>query len=203
MAVVGSRRPERVKGSAVLKRVVQLLRAGDLEHVADVRAEVLAYCAAHPDALERTCLPGHLTASALVVDPADGRFVVLHHRKLGRWLQPGGHADGDDDLAAVALREAVEETGLAQLVVRTPAVDLDIHEVAPPGEPAHSHLDVRFVVEAPPGTAALGPPPGNHESHEIQWVTAADLDALDVDASLRRLVERATRRRGWRSSPSR
>ena len=173
-----------------MKRVLEQLAAADLDHVAEVRDEVLAFLAAHPDALERSCAAGHLTGSALVVDPADGRFVVLHHRKLGKWLQPGGHADGDDDLAAVALREATEETGLAGLVVRRPAVDLDIHEVHPPEEPPHVHLDLRFVVEAPPGSAAAGPPPGNDESHEVRWVTLADLDDLDADASLRRLATR-------------
>lgn len=171
-------------------RARQQIEAADLDHVPDVRRRVLDFLDGHPDALDRSCEPGHLTASALVVDPADGRFVILHHRKLGRWLQPGGHADGDDDLAAVALREAQEETGLAGLVVRTPAVDLDVHEVRPPGERPHLHLDLRFVVEAPPGSAALGPPPGNHESHEVRWVDIEDLDGLDVDDSLRRLVLR-------------
>ena len=173
-----------------MKRVLEQLAAADLDHVADLRDEVLRFVAAHPDALERSCEAGHLTGSALVVDPADGRFVVLHHRKLDKWLQPGGHADGDDDLAGVALREATEETGLTGLVVRRPAVDLDIHEVRPPGEPPHLHLDLRFVVEAPPGSAAAGPPPGNDESHEVRWVSLADLDTLDADPSLRRLATR-------------
>jgi 8-oxo-dGTP pyrophosphatase MutT (NUDIX family) len=177
-----------------MRSVVDQLRAGDLDHVSDIRDRVLAFLEVHPDALHRSCLEGHLTASALVIDPADGRFVVLHHRKLGMWLQPGGHADGDEDLAAVALREAIEETGLAGLTVRLPAVDLDVHEVHPPGEQVHLHLDVRFVVEAPPGSASAGPPPGNDESHEVRWVTFADLDALGADPSLRRLAERATRR---------
>lgn len=164
----------------------------DLAHVEAIRQQVLAFLAEHPDALLRTCADGHLTASALVVDPADpdGRFLVLHHRKLDRWLQPGGHADGDDDLAAVALREATEETGLRGLTVRRPAVDLDVHEVRPPGEAPHLHLDLRFVVEATPGSAAVGPPPGNHESHEVRWVTVADLEDLAVDDSVRRLVTR-------------
>ena len=173
-----------------MKPVLEAIAAADLDHVADTRDRVLAFLAEHPDALHRSCAEGHLTASALVVDPADGRFVVLLHRKLERWLQPGGHADGDDDLAAVALLEATEETGLAGLRVRTPAVDLDVHEVRPPGEAPHLHLDLRFVVEAPPGSAAAGPPPGNHESHELRWVSLADLDALGVDASLRRLATR-------------
>lgn len=173
-----------------MRRAVEAVRAGDLDHVADIRARVLAFLAEHPGALHRTCEAGHLTASALVVDPADGRFVVLFHRKLGRWLQPGGHADGDDDLAAVALREAEEETGLPGLRVRTPAIDLDVHEVRPPGEPPHLHLDLRFVVEAPPGSAAAGPPPGNHESSALRWVRLDELDALDPDESLRRLAGR-------------
>lgn len=185
-----------------LQRARALLAAAELDEEGERRrAGVLAFCDEHPDALLRSCAAGHLTASALVVDPADGRFVVLHHRKLGRWLQPGGHADGDGDLARVALREAAEETGLARLAVREPAVDLDVHMVAPPGEPPHLHLDLRFVVLAPAGSAAAGPPPGNHESHELRWVTGADLAGLGADASLVRLARRGrevgSRRRWW------
>jgi 8-oxo-dGTP pyrophosphatase MutT (NUDIX family) len=177
--------------SDALAEAVRHLREGDLAHVEATRDEVLAFCASHPDALVRANAEAHLTGSALVVDPADGRFVVLHHRKLDRWLQPGGHADGDGDLAAVALREATEETGLAGLRVQRPAVDLDVHVVAPPGEPAHRHLDLRFLVLAPAGAAAAGPPPGNHESHQVRWIAATDLDALGADESLRRLAARA------------
>jgi 8-oxo-dGTP pyrophosphatase MutT (NUDIX family) len=166
--------------------VGQLL-AGELAHVDDVRAEVLRFCAANPDALLRTNDEAHLTGSALVVDPANGRFVVLHHRKLDRWLQPGGHADGEGDLASVALREATEETGLDGLEVLRPAVDLDVHEVAPPGDPVHRHLDLRFVVLAPAG-ASDAPPPGNHESRAIRWVDEDELAGLGPDESLVRLA---------------
>ncbi|MBA2282682.1 MAG: NUDIX hydrolase [Acidimicrobiia bacterium] len=173
-----------------LDRAVELVREGDLDHVPAFRDQVLAFCADHPDALLRTCEAAHLTGSALVVDPADGRFVLLHHRKVGRWLQPGGHADGDGDLAAVALKEAQEETGIDGLVVRLPAVDIDVHEFRAPGEPSHLHLDLRFVVAAPAGTAAAGSPPGNPESIAIRWVAEDELDQLDVDESTRRLVQR-------------
>jgi len=173
-----------------LAEAVGQLRAGDLAHVEPVRRHVLEFCVAHGDALLRSSTEAHLTGSALVVDPADGRFVVLHHRKLDRWLQPGGHADGDGDLAAVALREAAEETGLQPLDVFRPAVDLDVHLVEPKAEAPHRHLDLRFVVLAAPGAAEAGPPPGNHESHEVRWARVADLDALGADASLRRLVRR-------------
>lgn len=194
MAVVGPRRSQRQQGPPVvsLGEALAQLRTGDLDHVDHLRRRVLAFCSTHPDALLRSCAEAHITASALVVDPATGRFVVLLHRKLGRWLQPGGHADGDGDLASVALKEASEETGIPGLVVRRPALDLDIHEVRPPGEAPHLHLDVRYVVEAPPGSSSA-PPPGNEESTAIRWVAVADLDSLDVDDSLRRLVGRAHR----------
>ena len=100
---------------------------------------------------DRTTAPGHLTGSALVVDDAGERILVLLHAKLRRWLQPGGHADGDTELAGVALREATEETGIEGLRVLVPAVDLDLHPVDHRdvlGE--HVHLDLRFVVVAPP-----------------------------------------------------
>ena len=148
------------------------------------RRTILEFIDAHDDALHRSCRAGHLTGSALVVAHDRSAVVMLHHRKLRRWLQPGGHCDGDANLAAVALREASEETGLHGLRVDPVAIDLDVHEVRPPAEEPHLHLDARFLVVAPEGAVLEG----NHESTEIRWFAPTELDDLDVDAGTRRMV---------------
>lgn len=151
---------------------------------AAMRDNVLSFLDDHPNALERTCTEGHLTGSAFVVDPSRARAVLLLHAKLGLWLQPGGHADGDANLAGVAVREAREETGIDDLQVVLPAIDVDIHEVRPPGEPPHLHLDVRYLVLAPPSATLVS----NHESRELRWVDTDELAELVSDASTRRLA---------------
>lgn len=149
------------------------------------RAEILSFVAGHPDALVRSCLEGHLTGSALVVHDDRERVLVMLHAKLGRWLQPGGHADGEGHLGAVALREAAEETGIEGLRLAVPAIDCDVHVIpARPGEPEHLHLDVRFVVLAPPDAVVVG----NEESHQLRWVDLETLEDLVGDDSLRRLA---------------
>jgi 8-oxo-dGTP pyrophosphatase MutT (NUDIX family) len=144
------------------------------------------FLAAHPDALDRTCEAGHLTGSAMVLDPATGRFLLVLHAKLGAWFQPGGHADGDATLPGVAWREATEETGIVGLTVAIPAIDLDIHQVAPPHGP-HLHLDVRYLAVSPPGAD----PVRNHESLDLRWATLDELDDLGVDPGTKRMARSA------------
>lgn len=167
---------------ATAGRHIEAARPGDPTHEAH-RRRMLAFLAEHDDALDRTCAPGHLTGSALVVDPVDRRVLLMLHAKLRRWFQPGGHADGDGALPGVAWREATEETGLADLALAVPAIDLDIHEVGPPHGP-HLHLDVRYLVVAPAGAV----PTGNHESLDLRWVAVDDLPRYDVDDGLLRLA---------------
>lgn len=183
---------------AIARTAIVAALPGNADHEA-ARAEMLAFVDTHPDALHRSCLAGHLTGSALVVDPATRHLLVLFHAKVQRWLQPGGHADGDAELAHVALREAQEETGIAGLSVVTPAIDLDIHVFhnAAAVEPDHLHLDVRHLVLAPPGSE----PVTNHESEGVAWVSLDELPRYEVDPGTIRMaraglaaLDRLTRR---------
>ena len=171
-----------------LAEAVRQIESADLRGAAQdaVRAEVVAFCANHPDALHRSCLAGHLTGSAVVIDTATATTLLIHHAKLGRWLQPGGHADGDGNLGAVALREAEEETGLVGLRLVTPAIDIDIHPIPPrPGEPEHVHLDLRSLVVV--GDSLEVAP--NHETLGARWLAASDRE-LTGSHELARLVRR-------------
>ena len=154
--------------------------------VGPIQLQILNLLENHSNALDRNCRPGHLTGSSLIIRPEDSRVLVLFHAKLPRWLQPGGHADGDGDMARVALREAIEETGIPELVVVEPVIDLDIHVVEPPHEDAHEHHDVRYLVLAPEGAR----PVTNYESTGFQWLDQDEINQIDPDDGFVRMVER-------------
>jgi 8-oxo-dGTP pyrophosphatase MutT (NUDIX family) len=155
---------------------------------AAVAGQFRAFVASHPECLRRELAAGHLTASAFLVDAAGRRTLLLHHRKLDRWLQPGGHADGEPDLSAAALREAEEETGIRGLEVDPEIFDLDRHRIPERGhEGEHWHYDVRFLVRAPAGASAAI----NHESRAMAWRDiAAVADDQALDASIRRMARK-------------
>ena len=173
---------------AVARAAVEGALPGDPSHEA-ARARILDFLDQHPDALHRSCATGHLTGSAAVIDPATRRTLLLLHRKVRRWLQPGGHADGDANLAAVALKEATEETGIPGLQVVSPAVDLDVHvfRSAAGTEPDHLHLDVRHLVLVPRGASV----DRNHESLDHRWATVDELAALGCDPGTTRMIRAA------------
>jgi 8-oxo-dGTP pyrophosphatase MutT (NUDIX family) len=161
----------------------------DAREAADL-AEILDFVARHPDPFDRRIPEGHLTGSALVVSATGDRVLLLHHRKLGRWLQPGGHAEpGEGRGEDVALREAREETGLAELALHPTAprpFDVDVHPIPAQGpEPTHRHLDLRYLVVAAAGATLRR---AVAEVRALRWVAWADLASLDLDRGLRRAL---------------
>jgi len=177
-----------------LDALVRQLRAHASSDAAEARdvARVLDFVARYPDPFDRRIAEGHLTGSAFVLTADGARVLLLHHRKLDRWLQPGGHADpGEASGEAVALREAREETGLDDLRVHPSAprpLDVDVHEIpARPGEPAHAHLDLRYLVVA--GTGALTR--AQEEASDLRWFGWDELTPLGLDPGLRRGLSKA------------
>ena len=151
-----------------------------------------AFVDAHPDCSHRSCRVGHITGSAWAVDVAGDRVLLAHHAKLGRWLQPGGHSDGNPDTLAVALREAREESGLDVPALDDAIFDIDVHGIPARGrEPAHLHFDVRFLVQAEHERFTV-----SEESHALAWVPAVELDALTDEQSVLRMARKWAVRRG-------
>lgn len=158
-------------------------------------AFVRGFLSLHPaDAHLRSQLDGHLTGSGFVLDAARERLLLLHHARLGRWLQPGGHGEGELDPRAIALREIEEETGLGpgdlEPFPDEGLLDVDVHPIPENpkrGEPAHVHLDLRYGFVARAGAVARI----SDESHALRW---ASLDELLGDAAVDPSVRRAAAR---------
>jgi 8-oxo-dGTP pyrophosphatase MutT (NUDIX family) len=133
---------------------------------AALREAFLAFLAARRDGCERSCEPGHLTASALVFDHTGQHVLLTLHPRVGRWLQLGGHCELEDDsLVDAALREATEESGIDGLRIEPAPLHLDVHPITCSlGKPTR-HLDVRFVVHAPRGAVATI----SDESNDLRW----------------------------------
>lgn len=158
---------------------------------AAMTAAVIAFVEAHPDCLHRSCIPGHLTGSAWIVSPDRTRVLLTHHHKLDRWLQLGGHADGEGDLRAVAWREAREESGLTRLRLVQPEVfDVDRHWIPPrKSEPGHYHHDLRFLIEGDPAEPLVI----STESKDLAWVELAEVTRLNSEESMARMVRKTPR----------
>ncbi|MFI2630310.1 NUDIX hydrolase [Streptomyces collinus] len=158
------------------------------EDQTDLRQAYLDHLAEHPDGLWKACHAGHITASALVIEPEGGRVLLTLHKKLRMWLQMGGHCEpGDASLADAALREATEESGVVGLsLLPGGPVRLDRHPIPPP---CHCHFDVQYAVVAPPDAAHTI----SDESLDVRWFGYDEVPGV-ADASVIRLLE-ATRGR--------
>jgi 8-oxo-dGTP pyrophosphatase MutT (NUDIX family) len=141
-----------------------------------------------PHCYQRTHLPGHITGSAWIVDTTRQQVLLTHHAKLNRWLQPGGHADGDEDIVGVAFREAEEETGVKHFrLLHEGIFDIDIHPIPARADfPAHDHYDVRFLLEADKNEKLII----SEESHDLAWVPLSNLAQFNNSHSLLRMAEK-------------
>ncbi len=155
-----------------------------------LRLAVLSFVLARPDACQRSCAPGHITASTLVLDQTGTRAVLTLHPRIGRWVQLGGHCEDDDpDILAAALREATEETGIPDLRLDPTPAAVHVHGLTCSLGIPTRHLDVQFVAHAPADATLTR----SNESLELRWWP---LDALPdgpsgVDYALRQLVSAA------------
>jgi 8-oxo-dGTP pyrophosphatase MutT (NUDIX family) len=157
-----------------------------------VVARFLGFVRAHHDCLSRRCVPGHITASAWIESADRTSGLLTHHKKLGRWLQLGGHLDDEPQVERAALREAVEESGMPvfELVRWTDALvplDLDVHPIPARGaEPEHLHWDVRFWLRAGAGQELVL----SAESNQLRWIATAELATLTNEESVLRLARK-------------
>ena len=141
----------------------------------------------HRRCFERDCWAGHVTGSAWLVNQASSHVLLTHHKKLNKWLQLGGHNDGNSDPAAVALREAREESGLAVVALQDHIFDIDIHEIpARKGDPAHFHFDLRFVLQ----TQISDEFRVSDESDALAWVPVGSLSRYTRESSMLRMAEK-------------
>ena len=159
-------------------------------HEAEMLQLLLGFVESNANCFDRSLLSGHVTGSAWILDLTHTRVLLTHHRKLDRWLQLGGHADGNSDVLEVALSEAREESGLQAIVPVTQSVfDVDVHLIPARGDvPEHFHYDVRFLLQADRSQ----PLTVSHESKDLAWVELAQVAALNPESSLLRMVAKTT-----------
>lgn len=150
-----------------------------------LRTQFLAHLDQHPDGWSRDCAEAHLTASSLVISRDGQQVVLVFHKGLGRWLQSGGHIEAEDEsLAAAALREAVEETGLPELALEPEPIQLDRHLVQhADSDTSTYHLDVRYLIIADPAHQ----PVAESEDEPAEWFSTSGLP--QIDESVRLLIQ--------------
>lgn len=156
-------------------------------HEQQMLERIVAFVREHENFYSRDLLVGHLTSSAWTVDETFSHALLLHHGKLNKWLQPGGHIEDDADMLTAALREAREETGVAVRLCSPAIFDVDIHEIpARPNEPAHFHYDVRFLLVAD----RTAPLVVTSESKDLAWVAIDEIETLTQEESVLRMVRK-------------
>jgi 8-oxo-dGTP pyrophosphatase MutT (NUDIX family) len=159
-------------------------------HEQQMLERITAFVREHENFYSRDLLIGHLTGSAWIVDESFSHALLLHHGKLNKWLQPGGHIEDDADLLSAALREAHEETG-ADVLPHSPAIfDVDVHEIPARADvPAHFHYDIRFLLVADKTAPLLV----SSESKDLAWVALEQIEQLTQEESVLRMARKTKR----------
>jgi 8-oxo-dGTP pyrophosphatase MutT (NUDIX family) len=158
---------------------------------ATMLARLLSFVLAHERCCDRRLEAGHVVVGAWVLDQRREQVLLLRHRKLGKWLQPGGHIESDASLIDAARRELTEESGLRKFrLVSSEIFDISVHPIPErSSEPEHIHYDVRFVFEASPNAQLQV----SGESHELRWVNLAKVARLNDSSSMKRMIAKTRR----------
>ena len=169
--------------------VLQLLKAHQaFDHNEQQMLErITVFVSEYDNFYSRELSVGHITASAWIVDESFSSALLLHHGKLNKWLQPGGHVEDDADILSASIREAHEETGVDVQPHSEKIFDVDIHEIpARPNEPTHFHYDIRFLLIADRAAPLLV----SSESKDLAWVALGEIEKLTQEESVLRMVRK-------------
>ena len=159
--------------------------AGKYPAEANTISQLISFVEENKDCFECALLKGHVTASAWVINHDRSAVLLIHHLKLDKWLQPGGHCDGDPDTLHVAQKECFEETGLETKPVSAEVFDIDIHDIPErKGIPAHIHYDVRYLLQALPGAEITA---SETETNHVLWIPVSDITRYTTEASILRM----------------
>lgn len=152
------------------------------------KEEMVRFFNAHEDCFERSLPIGHFTASCWLLDKTGTKALLTHHAKLNRWLQLGGHCDGNPDTLAVAIKEAQEESGIQAIVpVSTEIFDIDIHLIPTrKAEVEHYHYDIRYLLQVVSDEKIVV----SDESHALQWIDTQSMRNLELDDSVMRMFNK-------------
>jgi 8-oxo-dGTP pyrophosphatase MutT (NUDIX family) len=152
------------------------------------KQQMLEFLEAYSDSFDRSCIPGHFTASGWLLNKDGTRALLLLHKKFDEWLQPGGHCDGDSDVLRVAIKETQEESGIIGVKpVFESIFDIDVHLIPPYGsDPEHYHYDVRFLLQVQSDESLIL----SEESHDLRWF-GKDKNVLPTqERSIMRMFEK-------------
>ncbi|MBL7014541.1 MAG: NUDIX hydrolase [Candidatus Marinimicrobia bacterium] len=158
-------------------------------HEMEMKKRMISFIRNHNQCFDRELSIGHITGSAWIQNTNRDSVLLMHHRKLDKWLQLGGHADGNSNIKSVALKEAQEESGLLKLDFSSNAIfDLDIHLIpARSNEPEHFHYDIRYHLFADDSIPIIK----NHESFDLEWIPLNQVQKYTAEESILRMVEKS------------